>query len=442
MQSDASFIDIKNNPFYCPAITAHNFISALRRRREAFRSKEHIYRGKRISLKPFAAALDECLLTGGGDNDGDKRTTRLQHESGTDSSDDEPNNTFEGPFNAHTSTLNAAARSFASIKHSLLRTALRRNTGDSNGSDSFVTVPLAPTAKKDTSSEFATLSDRSGRPLVTTRRNCSFAPHTLRIWDKLSLKRSSRAEPSASLKRKSSESGFTDGSRTKRARSTLSVNESSFYLTIPREKLQFARTPSTSPLILSSTSFEFSERNPAVDHSSDELRAGMHMTVPRLKNWNGPLESMRDLNHDDLLELAGALQGPKFIAYIYFSDLSVDELFGQALAPETNTQALVEKLNSMFSGIRIKERLTEWLKSGSSHQSIINFFAENGEIRNPSDCLENNNIPLGLLNANVLELFRASQVTKISLSESFKDVNGLNLVSDDSFFGTSSIPPL
>ena len=55
------------------------------------------------------------------------------------------------------------------------------------------------------------------------------------------------------------------------------------------------------------------------------------------------------------------------------------------------------------------------------------------------DRLKDNDIPAGLLNANILELFRASRIAKISLSESFKDVNGLNLVSDDSFFGTSSI---
>ena len=304
-------IDIKNNPFYCPAIPAHSFITTLRRRRKTFRTKEHLYYGKRITLKPFAAALDRCLFRGGGDSDQDKQTSQSQHESGTESTDDELN-----PFSAHISTLNAAGRGFASIKKSLLRTTLRRNTGDTHGSDSFVTVPLAPTTKKN-SSGFATLSDRSGRSLVTTRRNCGLqAPHTLTIWGKLSLEHGPR---DANLKRKSSESEFTYDSGTKRARSALSVDESSYYVTVPPEP-RLVCTPSTSPLILSSKSFEFSPRRPAVDH---ELRAGTHIPVPRFRNWNGPLESMRDLNHDDLLELAGALQGQYPRIYVIFIFLTL-----------------------------------------------------------------------------------------------------------------------
>ena len=357
-------VDIKNNPFYCPAVPAHSFISSLRRKRKSFRTKEHVYYGKRITLKPFAAALDRCLFRGGGDSDEDKQTSQSQQKSGTESSYDESN-----PFSAHISTLNATGRGFASIKKSLLRTALRRNAGDS---DSFVTVPLAPTTKKG-SSEFATLSDRSGKPLVTTRRNCSLAPHTLTIWGKLPLEHSPRA---ANLKRKSSESEFTFDSGTKRARSTLSVDESSYYVTVPPEP-RFVYTPPTSPLILSSKSFEFLPRRPAVDH---ELRAGTHIPVPRFKNWDGPLalEGMRNLNRDDLLEFAGALQGSVLSAYFCFSDPLADELLGPILGPETETQILVEKLDSMLPGIRIRERLIERLKSGPSHQSIIDFFAENG----------------------------------------------------------------
>lgn len=144
---------------------AHPSISSLRR--------------KRITLKPSAAALD---------SDEDKQMSQSQHESGTESNDDELN-----PFSPHISTLNAAGRGFASIKKCLLRTALR---GDSHGFDSFVTVPLGPTAKNTSPSVLPTLSNRSGRPSVTTRCNRSFAPHTLTIWDKLLWEHGpSRREP-------------------------------------------------------------------------------------------------------------------------------------------------------------------------------------------------------------------------------------------------------
>lgn len=61
--------------------------------------------------------------------------------------------------------------------------------------------------------------------------------------------------------------------------------------------------------------------------------------------------------------------------YIPFLTSFVDELFGPRLGPETS---MVDKLDSMLPGIRIKERLMERIKNGAGHQGIVDYFAENG----------------------------------------------------------------
>lgn len=304
MQHTAPSIDIKNNPFFCPAVPAHNFLASLTRNPKTFRSKEYKYRGKRFILRPFAAALDKCLFRGGGDSEDEKRTNPVQHESGTESSEGEVNDTFGGHFEPHISTLNATGRGLACVKSTLLRTGRRRDTGDSFGSDSFVTVPLV---ERIPCSGTATLTDRSGRPLITIQRNHNLAPHTLTLQDKLSSEHG--PPPSPRLKRKSSESNFTYESGTKRARSTLSIDDKSFYVTLRREKLNFIRTPSTSPLAAFSDSSGLSPQRPVENNSFEELRAGAHVTVPRLKSWHGPVENIPDLDYRNMTDLAGALQG-------------------------------------------------------------------------------------------------------------------------------------
>jgi hypothetical protein len=66
-------------------------------------------------------------------------------------------------------------------------------------------------------------------------------------------------------------------------------------------------------------------------------------------------------------------------AYIPFLTSFVDELFGPRLGLETSMHNLVDKLDSMLPGIRIKERLMERIKNGAGHQGIIDYFAENGK---------------------------------------------------------------
>src|SRR6266550_2502374 len=92
MQHTLPSVDIKNNPFFCPAVPAHNFLTSLSRNPKKFRSKEYKYRGKRFILRPFAAALGRCLFKGGGDSEHDKRMSQVQRESGTESSEGEVNN--------------------------------------------------------------------------------------------------------------------------------------------------------------------------------------------------------------------------------------------------------------------------------------------------------------------------------------------------------------
>ncbi|KAF8626955.1 hypothetical protein AX15_004620 [Amanita polypyramis BW_CC] len=422
-------VDIRNNPFYCPAVPAHNFIQSLRQKSENFRAKVHIYHNQQFVLEPFAAALDRCLFKGGGDSD-DKRLGQFQdggsEEDSTSSDDHGPNSglpPFGSAFRVHTSSkygLSTIAKGLNNVKSALSYSASRKDTGDSPGSDSFVTVPLVPadvgpTKKKYSAlSGFETLRDHSGKPLVTTRRSRGVEPHTLTLWENLSLERKVDKECTYNLKRKSSDSDSTSDSsevHTKRARSNLSVNDRSFYVTVRREKLRFVRTPSTSNSAPSSTRSETVEGYPARETSIEALRAGMQVSAPRFKKWSGYLGSLRDLGQDDLLELTETLR---------------DELFGPYLGSEAEIQKLVDTIDSMLPGIRIKGRLTERLKNDASHQAIVNFLAENGK---PYTYCH--------LNSRILELFRSSQVTRISLSESFTDTNGLNLISDDLFFAFS-----
>ncbi|KAK2467283.1 hypothetical protein APHAL10511_000832 [Amanita phalloides] len=404
-------IDIQNNPFYCPAIPANKFISSLRRKCDKFRAKAHTYGSKRIVLDSFSSALERCLFRDGEDSDDDKRTSQYYTESRRDSSGDGID-ALGNSIDAHISTmngLNKARRGLAGARNSLLCAGPYLTAGDSLDFDSFATVPLAPTASRRTNekdfvrSGFTTLNDNFGRPLVTTSRIHSLAPHALSLWDKLSMGHILDRKPFANLKRKSSESDssedFDSSKHTKRAKSNLSVSDTSFYVTVRREKLRFLPTSQST---LSSQCETFSPERPGTNVPADFLRAGTHITVPRSNKWTGPLENVQDVGNDDLRELFGALQ---------------DELFGPRLDPETDMQKLVEKLDTMFPGIRIKARLNERLKCSASHQTIVDFLAESGH-----------------LNANTLELFRASQIASISLSESFNDYNGLNLVSDESFF--------
>ncbi|KAM6494514.1 hypothetical protein JOM56_010875 [Amanita muscaria] len=132
---------------------------------------------------------------------------------------------------------------------------------------------------------------------------------------------------------------------------------------------------------------------------------------------------MQDLKPGDLLETAKALQGSLALDTTHIGTSShrvySDELFGPSLGQESllEIQDLINKLDSILPGIRIKERLMEKLKESASAQAVVDFLAENGH-----------------LNARVLELFRASKVARISLDESLKDTDGLNLISDDLFF--------
>ncbi|KAF8637752.1 hypothetical protein AX17_002594 [Amanita inopinata Kibby_2008] len=393
-------LDVHNNPFYCPAIPANNFLASLRRRRERLRFRVHTYNNQRFILKSFAAALDRCLFRGGGDSDDDTQPIHCQDGSEEELSDDLHNTipSLGTALSAHTS----GKHGLKGIKKGLrgVKNAFLRSGAQNTASDSFVTVPLDPTtsAKASALSRLASLNDRSGKPLIPAWDNRILGRRTGILWEKISLGTNAHKESHISLKRKSDESDTASDSESpvKRARSNLSVSDGSFYVTVKREKLRFVRSPSSS---LQKPSKGTNSSSFKVKREATEQEA-----LESVLRYRTSLNDMRKLDHDNLVGLAQSLQ---------------EELFGTSLGSESqqDIMTLVGKLDSMIPGIRIKERLVERLKGGTSHQVIVNLLAENGH-----------------LNSRVLEVFRASKVTRISLNESLNYANGLNLISDELFF--------
>ncbi|PFH51112.1 hypothetical protein AMATHDRAFT_143372, partial [Amanita thiersii Skay4041] len=93
-------------------------------------------------------------------------------------------------------------------------------------------------------------------------------------------------------------------------------------------------------------------------------------------------------------------------------------LFGPFFGLERSADILdaVKEINQVLPGVRIKDRLLERLKCQMSCQTVLDFLEENG-----------------YLNTRILELFRASKITRLSLSESLRDAYGLNLIEDHLF---------
>ena len=94
---------------------------------------------------------------------------------------------------------------------------------------------------------------------------------------------------------------------------------------------------------------------------------------------------------------------------------------------------LVARLDSLLPGIRLESRLLSL--NNLTHQKIANVLAENG--------ISYLNIArhfiykfsLGLLNAQVLDAFRTSEIRSLSLTASLLDQNGLNISGRDSLRG-------
>ncbi|KAK7043868.1 hypothetical protein VNI00_008034 [Paramarasmius palmivorus] len=91
-----------------------------------------------------------------------------------------------------------------------------------------------------------------------------------------------------------------------------------------------------------------------------------------------------------------------------------DVLYGPPIGTDTpkGCCVLLDRLNEMLPGIRLRERLDE----AKGHQGVVDFLGVQG-----------------LLNERVMEMFRTSEVKRLILGCSLKDEGGLNLGADGVF---------
>ncbi|KAF7335460.1 hypothetical protein MVEN_02199300 [Mycena venus] len=169
------------------------------------------------------------------------------------------------------------------------------------------------------------------------------------------------------LKRKRSRSSFSDlEGPAKHMRSIQSVHESSFEISVRRERLQFFPPKAQySPFVLPKKS------SPKAT-LTEELKA-----------------KIRSLE---------------------------DELYGPPIGTESprGLRPLIERLDALMPGIRLHDRLSKL--PDLSHQTIADFLGENG-----------------LLNIRVLTFLRTSEISRLVMTESMGDEDGLNLAGKDVF---------
>lgn len=106
-----------------------------------------------------------------------------------------------------------------------------------------------------------------------------------------------------------------------------------------------------------------------------------------------------------------------------------ERLFGLPIGTESNRDihAFIKVLDSMLPGIRLKERL--FGMPVISHQAIIDFLGTNGM----KICLlppRLIRLRIGYLSSRILAAFRGSEICWITLTESLIDPGGLNLSRD------------
>ncbi|KAF9027143.1 hypothetical protein BDZ89DRAFT_1067141 [Hymenopellis radicata] len=91
-----------------------------------------------------------------------------------------------------------------------------------------------------------------------------------------------------------------------------------------------------------------------------------------------------------------------------------DFLYGPSIGPESprGLNILIEKLDALLPGIRLKKRLSSL--SPSTHQGVADYLAE-----------------FGFLNLRVMSILRTSEIRSLSLSNSLEDEDGLNIDAKD-----------
>ncbi|KAG6861623.1 hypothetical protein C0995_014062 [Termitomyces sp. Mi166 len=163
------------------------------------------------------------------------------------------------------------------------------------------------------------------------------------------------------------------------AKSVLSIHDSSFDVSIKREKLSYLDYPG-SPV-----------QNAPSDDTGDA--DAVSMLTLRVRGLEGTISHK---TFDEKIK-----------------DGHPERLFGLPIGTESDRDihAFIEILDNMIPGIRLKERLFQL--SIISHQSIIDFLGTNG-----------------YLSSRILATFRSSEVRWITLTESLIDPGGLNLSGD------------
>ncbi|KAG6918415.1 hypothetical protein DXG01_014594 [Tephrocybe rancida] len=162
------------------------------------------------------------------------------------------------------------------------------------------------------------------------------------------------------------------------AKSLLSAHDSSFDVSVKREKLSYSEVPG-SPI-------DFERAAPGI-------RDDISMLTIRVRDLEGEVSDESSKNRT--------------------LDTHAERLFGPPIGTESprDIHAFIKRLDGMLPGIRLKERLSQL--SIVSHQSIIDFLGTNG-----------------YLNSRILANFRASEVRWITLTESLTNAGGLNLCDD------------
>ena len=118
----------------------------------------------------------------------------------------------------------------------------------------------------------------------------------------------------------------------------------------------------------------------------------------------------------------------------------IDELHGPPIGTQTprGLQPLIARLDALFPGIRLKERLENLYDP--THQKIANILAENGW----SACFMSFHVRIfwsaGLLNVRVLDMLRTSEIRSLSLTASLLDEDGLNMSGRDMLPGKLLVP--
>jgi hypothetical protein len=105
----------------------------------------------------------------------------------------------------------------------------------------------------------------------------------------------------------------------------------------------------------------------------------------------------------------------------------IDALYGPPVGAESpgSISTLIERLDASMPGIRLKERLSAL--NLTCHQDIADFLGQHGRWYSESDDSGLETRAPGYLNTRVLDTLRSSEIETLSMTESLRDEDGLNM---------------